>query len=579
MLRLLLWIVAGLWLAAPLSAEVLIREGDVPLLEGYRVRSVRVLGRFVPLLDLPVKAGDPYDREKVMEAMHAVRDILAREERRELEREFNTVGTISVRYVDADVKQIPATMEVDVFIRAYTLRLDWRNIGSNLLPVPRSLLPTFFSNVPSALLALNPKLLTDYDRAYGYSLGASFSTDLLSPLSNEVRPQALTLSGSGKVSLSEPFYNTGLRLAYARRQPGHLLDNWTVEADFAADMIPRGVNRYATNAGSFGVQARLRPRLRGLEAVTLGSHFRFSGERLFSDNPAQAIRTHQSGYSLAALLDSRFGLGFARLGIWADGASPSALSGSYNRFAGLFALTREFPVALNQTIGLEVSAGGGQAWGALPEYARFYGGRPAQEFLFAASDSRRLMTLPAGPILRSFGQAEAGLTSGVQRAGGSAYWHFNLNLSLPVRAWSRPLIPDETVAEDDEGRPVTLKRILKNQVSRGKNLLISVLKKQGMTPEQAAAEADRAWGEIQPVADFISDYANLYAIKPLLLFDVAGLSGAAGFPDQTRVAFGGGLQITLVTARLELGYMANLRRVTGDPDGAFFLRLSFQNLF
>jgi hypothetical protein len=61
------------------------------------------------------------------------------------------------------------------------------------------------------------------------------------------------------------------------------------------------------------------------------------------------------------------------------------------------------------------------------------------------------------------------------------------------------------------------------------------------------------------------------------MFDAAGLSG--GGRDSTWLAAGGGVQLTIVTARLELGYMHTLRGPVDDDRGNFFARLIFQNLF
>jgi hypothetical protein len=77
---------------------------------------------------------------------------------------------------------------------------------------------------------------------------------------------------------------------------------------------------------------------------------------------------------------------------------------------------------------------------------------------------------------------------------------------------------------------------------------------------------------------FLVDKASLYAVRPLLLVDVAGLSDGA---DSARwIAVGAGIGLTVVTARFEAGVM---RTVSGPSiaggRSAAFLRLVFQNLF
>lgn len=168
---------------------------------------------------------------------------------------------------------------------------------------------------------------------------------------------------------------------------------------------------------------------------------------------------------------------------------------------------------------------------------------------------------------------------GTQR-GGDAFWHVNVNLTLPIRPWSRPLIPIEnTDLEDAQGRPITIKDMLRRQIDvTGPNMLEAVLRREGMTPDQARREAAKILNEVRPAAHYIIDDANLYSIKPLVMFDAAGLRGDGG-PGATWLAVGGGLQLTLVTAKFEAGYMHTLSGPVFGDRGNFFVRLAFQRLF
>jgi hypothetical protein len=116
-------------------------------------------------------------------------------------------------------------------------------------------------------------------------------------------------------------------------------------------------------------------------------------------------------------------------------------------------------------------------------------------------------------------------------------------------------------------------------VAQGERLLKSSLTRQGVSSEEATAQARDTWRDIQPVADFIADQANLFSVKPLLMLDVAQILGSAAGDSRTRVAVGGGLQITVVVARFEIGYLYAVQRAPGDERGNLFLRLTFQNLF
>jgi hypothetical protein len=239
---------------------------------------------------------------------------------------------------------------------------------------------------------------------------------------------------------------------------------------------------------------------------------------------------------------------------------------------------------LNQTIGVELVASGGHAWGQPPEYARFFGGNSAKSFLYDAVELPTLTSFPRGPLIRSFGEGQAGVrTASGSVLGGTSFWGLSLNVSVPIPPWSRPLIPNDVVESLDVAgggqRDVTLKEVLKKQVAQGERLLRSSLVRQGVTPDEASAQARDTWREIQPVADFIADQANLFSVKPLLMVDVAQILGAASGDSRVRVAVGGGLQLTVVVARFEIGYLYAVQRAPGDERGNLFARLTFQNLF
>jgi hypothetical protein len=84
--------------------------------------------------------------------------------------------------------------------------------------------------------------------------------------------------------------------------------------------------------------------------------------------------------------------------------------------------------------------------------------------------------------------------------------------------------------------------------------------------------------EILPITNFIADHANVIAVKPMFMFDIAN-NGLQGIDSQTRFGLGGGMQIDVVIARFELGYMAALNRLPGDSRGSFVGRLILRRLF
>jgi hypothetical protein len=189
--------------------------------------------------------------------------------------------------------------------------------------------------------------------------------------------------------------------------------------------------------------------------------------------------------------------------------------------------------------------------------------------------------MPVGPLIRSFGEGRAGLRTASGVRGGEGFWHVNLNLTIPIRWWSRPLIPSElTDIEDADGKPTSLKQLLRKQVDvTGPSMLAATLKKEGMSADDAEKRAGKILGGIRPATDFIIDDANIYSVKPLLMFDAAGITDRGISSGETWLAAGGGVEVTIVIAKLQVGYMRTISGPTFGSRGNVFVRLVFQNLF
>ena len=139
------------------------------------------------------------------------------------------------------------------------------------------------------------------------------------------------------------------------------------------------------------------------------------------------------------------------------------------------------------------------------------------------------------------------------------------------------------------GSTKTLKDVLKGQVKGGKEMYVQSTVRQMLTPDEQQAlrlnandpltPADRdrlnralaasshaqdkvrawtpteIWQQITPITNFIADEANIYSIKPLLMIDAAHMDFATMADAVTWVGIGGGVQFTVVVARLEAGYL------------------------
>jgi len=63
------------------------------------------------------------------------------------------------------------------------------------------------------------------------------------------------------------------------------------------------------------------------------------------------------------------------------------------------------------------------------------------------------------------------------------------------------------------------------------------------------------------------------------MFDIARIS-ARGYGDsKVRVGLGGGVQLNIVVAKFELGYIRTIRGLPSDGSGNFIIRTVFEKLF
>jgi len=530
---------------------------DVVDADGYTIRSVRIEGRWAPTLALPIKPGDPFSNAKIQESLRAVQRALRSEERREFELE--NFGALGVVYITRCL--LVTGREVDVVIKARSLRVDLLEVGGNVLPIPRSALATFYDAVPGPILALNPTFGAYQDKEYGFAPTAAIAADLMERTTGG-ETSRLRLTAAGRKSVENSFYDADAQLSFGKLRLGEPLEHLSVEAGYWGHEEPRGDRTYQRQAAELGLSAKLRTKLGLIQTLLLGARYRFSENDFLASTDASE---HTGEFRLIA--DGRAGGGFLRAGLWADAGFPDRGS-SYGRIAGLAAYEKEILLAKNQTIGVEAMVGGGRAWSA-PAYAEFFGGNSERSFLYESLESSSLTTFPRGPLIRSFGEGQAGTRSG-NRGGSSGYWHVNLNLSLPIPGLSSPLIPDEEVASG-----ISLKQLLKNKASDSVAHYAVELEDQGLSPEEALAKAQAIYGEVRPAIDFVADRANVYAVKPLLLCDVAG-EDVSGANHRVQAAVGGGLQLTIVTAKMEAGYM---QTIAGGDSGNFFARIVFENIF
>ncbi len=597
----------------------------------YKIREVKVKARYLPQIALP-SPGEPYTAEKETEVLERVQQAFQSERNREDVEgatEFQVLETMTVGKDDAvgratanlpafrvrayttckkPVKEADCKSSlgeangkcIDLIVQVRSFRFDPNNPWQDLLPTSRTDKPTFVSNVPSALRTLNPQFGLDHDREFGPAQEIKVSTNLLDLNKNlqgqplKVQKTRMDLEAGGRKSLSEPYYNIATKLSVSHKL-GRLVDSIALEAGLVASHEPRGEGSYLKNAATFGGDVSLRTSFEPLRNITFGGRYRWATNRFGNARSGVSEMTSEDGAEARLLVDGRLRLGFLRMALWFDTAKPEIAASRYRRLAGMVGYEKEFPVALNQTIGVEFILGGGRAWGSVPEYARFYGGNLAKNLIYEPRDSTVLTSFPAGPLMRSFGSGQAAeRTGGGAILGGTSYAHLNLNVSIPISRWSYPLIPnidigvpqigadgnpilDEDGNETEINRP--LKEVVKLQAENSRRIMTRIFVKQGLSQQEAEAKAEKELGGIRTLVGFLADQANIYSVKPLFMFDAARLDSPTPADSRTKIAVGGGLQLTVVVARFEAGYMRSVRRAPGDDKGNFVMRLVFQNLF
>jgi hypothetical protein len=547
--------------------------------EDLRVRYVEVEARWVGRIKLPLAPGDRLTNEKLSASLQALRDAITAPSNLDLG--LRSKGEVGVLYIYVDYDTSAADGTVGVIFRPYYVDIALVEIGKNVLPVPRSPWATFYRNVPEPLRAFNPTVGISYDRAFGSAITASFGGDVLSLFSRNDSPSLnhqIDLHGEGAKSFEHDFYRAAAGVSYSVQKTNSFLEEFTISADFDGTKEPLGTGEHSRASGiaAVGLKTKVGPNAR----LYFDAGYRHSSDRFLDGETSIETNTTTDGQTSRLLFDAIPPKieGFFRGAIWEESAW---LNGdSYQRVVFRAGYEKEIPIATNQTIGMEIVAGGGKTFGAVPPYAEFFGGNAPGQFLYDNATSSSLLAMPSGPVIRSLGENEAHLRNGRNTFGAETFWHVNVNATIPISPWSMPLIPNEvTDIPDRDGNPLTIKTLLRRQIDvSGPSLLAAVLQEQGMTAQEASRRAKQILQEVAPATHFIIDEANLFSIKPLLMFDAAGLSGPRG-DDETWLAAGAGIQLTVVTAKFEAGYMHTLSGPTFGDKGNAFVRLVFQNLF
>lgn len=554
----------------------------------YTVKSVKIVGRWVSKelqsnLEQVIGLGQTFDPATLSAGQELVRDEIIKGEE---EFAIRLKGSTSILYITTDacpVADSTGVKQVQVTIHPYYLRIDLYNIGNNILPIPRTAKSTFYKEVPPLLMATSPFLGLVNDRSFGTYAYVQTATDLLHIPGKYKPPDSssknlLNLDLNFRKSLSAGFYNFAGALQFIHPVSFYKNMGWNLGIMYAKGLLPLQVNNYD------GDLTKIFASVNGNGKILFMDKYVISGGIDFSQNKYSLLNAKyqnpETAYDFSALGDGRAGNGFARLGVWFNAGVPRKDINlqSYQRIGGK--LGYAVPIGRGHNIvDLETSAGLGYTWGTPPPYSSYFAGSESPGFLYAPLQSLATMPFPSGPVIRSLGEREGGLfPASVANTGGTSYWGINLNFSIPITKWSRPLIPDIVIQEEDPH--ITMRSAVKGQVNTAESFIADDLAlNQGLSDDAVDSAAERIVNrDIRPTINYLADKANIYSIKPVLYFDLGEISNHRA-DNRVWAATGAGLQINIVNARLDIGYIQTLSPKSDASKGNFLLRFSVQNFY
>jgi hypothetical protein len=536
--------------------------------------------------DLPLKTNTVYAPDALSAAQAAIAHRMSDDDANNVAREFSNFGFVSVRFIDSCVRVVaPAVCRrdlqkdqcVDVTFSSHEIRLVRFNQAGLILPVPRSPFSTYFSGVPRPLLIFNPTLKVDHDNRMGTTPAVAFKTNILDigkVLTHEdSAAHALEATAAADLSRSveHNFYKAAEKVDLKKTWPGSTVQSLAFHAEQYNAKEPLGAGSDSTSQEIAG----LRMNLHFKNAYLRDGYFWAGGSASRHSVPQAggALDSSEAAGSASVLLDGEIAQTTARAGLWFSGASPNNQD-SYQRLEFFSAFYKDLLVAPNQSFGLQILGGYGHTWGTPAGYARFFAGNNTGNFLYMAPDALLLTDTPA-PIIRSFGKNEAGI-AGAPGEGGSSFWNVSTTLTIPVPGLSRPLIPDVVI---DDSTNTTLKTVLKkSSTTSAVSFIQAALVRQGVPAKEARKQAQALVNrEIAPPVNYIADHANIYSLKPMILFDVAELT-APGASRHLESA-GGGMEFMIVNFAFQAGYARTLHSQPGDRKGNLVFNLQFRNFF
>ncbi len=490
--------------------------------------------------------------------------------------EMGYARSCTVLVPPAQCKAVKASKCVDIRVDVFSIRFDPNNLLANQINTARSPETTYYKGVPRWLLLTNPAAGIAYDKAAGVSPKVDISIPLSharsilsgdSSAANDTDRFDLTLHGSR--SLDRRYYDASGAVTYGR-QPGKRLQTFHILVGFDASSVPAGTTAKLTNSTGVVIGLRFKPFAARADLLHLDLGGARAWHRFGCLSGPGCVRQAEPVFSFRSRFQTAIKGSLNQLQFQVSTQFPEAAP--YRSASGSWSFEHEFGKG-HSTVGIRMVLQGGAVFGDAPPYGLFFGGGMPETGDGVTSVSPRVKD---GPIIRSFGRGQ--FTTGT--AGTDEFFGVSVDLTIPVRAWSSPLIPEEEICDEYLNPPCqSLAGVLKGQVDLGKAFLAKRYRQQGLSSAEADAAATRDLASARPVVEFVADHANLYSVKPLIMYDFVRADHGV-FGTSTASSVGGGLELTLVVAKFRIGYAQTIANgFSQRRPGNVVLGLRFTNFF
>jgi hypothetical protein len=580
------WCVVLAMIALTSTARATNCNASIPDSAGYRILRVVSDNRWGASLGAgsTVKPGDPYTQANVDRARAYVKAELDRQN----DASLIYFSRVAVVYITPCTIVEPAALCqqelnaekcVTLEVKTLALRLPAADTSALLVNRPRSPTGTDLNGVPPPIVATAPSFGLDNDAGLGTTVNFRSSTDLAilgrlfrgAPISTQpgdLKYKAV-LNTEGFRSLNAPYYG-----AVALFSGAHVfnttLKQISADASYSAVNRPMGEGDLRSNTLLAGAFATFNFGVPLFRSVIVGGGYNHAADSLMAAPENGGFS--EDGFLARLSVDGVVQSLPVRVSAWYQHNSVTSM-GTYSKVLLRSGFQKSIALRPQQTLDIELLAGYGRATGSLPAQDQFVGGNAGARFLDDSFASSSEPVTPSGPIFRSFGVGKLDWSKNSPSVNSQSFYHFNLTVAVPI-GLSRPLFPEFEVIPG-----VTAAHMLKAQVDNNQ-LLKQVLMRQGLSERAAAAEQERVMKSIRPAVHFLADQANLWSVKPVVFFDYAHTySQPQANPNGSWPAAGGGVQLTIVIAQLQAGYIHSIMDGSGPSPGNFIFRLTFQNLF